>query len=115
MHWNLTWQVNCILFCTLQILNEISQHKIKIYEFPDTEDEEETKLHKVLKDRVPFAVVGSNTVIEVDGKKIRGRKYPWGIAEGAYCNFTLPTYLFRPTLWVLDCMNKVLCYSHCDM
>jgi septin 7 len=66
----------------LQILNEISQHKIKIYEFPDTEDEEETKLHKVLRDRVPFAVVGSNTVIEVDGKKIRGRKYPWGIAEG---------------------------------
>jgi septin family protein len=66
----------------LQILNEISQHKIKIYEFPDTEDEEETKLHRVLRDRVPFAVVGSNTVIEVDGKKIRGRKYPWGIAEG---------------------------------
>jgi hypothetical protein len=66
----------------LQVLNEISQHKIKIYEFPDTEDEEETKLHKVLRDRVPFAVVGSNTVIEIDGKKIRGRKYPWGIAEG---------------------------------
>lgn len=80
------WKVSCILFCTFQILNEISQHKIKIYEFPDTEDEEETKLHKVLKDRVPFAVVGSNTVIEVDGKKIRGRKYPWGIAEGAYCD-----------------------------
>ncbi|XP_012057121.1 PREDICTED: septin-7 [Atta cephalotes] len=64
-----------------QILNEIAQHKIKIYEFPEVEEEEDTKLHKLLRDRVPFAVVGANTVIEHDGKKIRGRKYPWGIAE----------------------------------
>ncbi|KAG7204045.1 hypothetical protein KM043_001904 [Ampulex compressa] len=64
-----------------QILNEIAQHKIKIYEFPEVEEEEESKLHKVLRDRVPFAVVGANTVVEHDGKKVRGRKYPWGIAE----------------------------------
>nr|XP_023013418.1 septin-7 [Leptinotarsa decemlineata] len=71
----------CSLF-KRQILNEITQHKIKIYEFPDTsEDDEELKLNKSLKDRVPFAVVGSNAVIEVDGKKVRGRRYPWGIAE----------------------------------
>lgn len=65
-----------------QILNEIAQHKIKIYEFPELEEEEENKFHKILRDRVPFAVVGANTVIEVDGKKVRGRKYPWGVAEG---------------------------------
>lgn len=71
----------CNLF-KKQILNEIAQHKIKIYEFPDTtEEDEEHKLNKSLKERVPFAVVGSNAVIEVDGKKVRGRKYPWGIAE----------------------------------
>ncbi|XP_015593672.1 septin-7 isoform X5 [Cephus cinctus] len=64
-----------------QILNEIAQHKIKIYEFPEVEEEEESKLHKVLRDRVPFAVVGANTVVEQDGKKVRGRKYPWGVAE----------------------------------
>ncbi|XP_043278248.1 septin-7 isoform X4 [Venturia canescens] len=64
-----------------QILNEIAQHKIKIYEFPEVEEEEESKLHKVLRDRVPFAVVGANTVVEHEGKKLRGRKYPWGIAE----------------------------------
>lgn len=95
-----------------QILNEISQHKIKIYEFPDTEDEEETKLHKVLKDRVPFAVVGSNTVIEVDGKKIRGRKYPWGIAEVEnleHCDFiALRNMLIRTHLQDLkDVTNNV--------
>ncbi|KAL5288458.1 SEPT7 family protein [Megaselia abdita] len=65
-----------------QILNEIAQHKIKIYDFPDPlEDDEEVKVLKQLKNRVPFAVVGANTVIEVDGKKVRGRRYPWGIAE----------------------------------
>ncbi|XP_024868986.1 septin-7 isoform X1 [Temnothorax curvispinosus] len=64
-----------------QILNEIAQHKIKIYEFPEVEEEEDNKFHKLLRDRVPFAVVGANTVVEHDGKKVRGRKYPWGIAE----------------------------------
>lgn len=71
----------CSLF-KKQILNEIAQNKIKIYEFPDTlEEDEEHKINKSLRERVPFAVVGSNAVIEADGKKIRGRKYPWGIAE----------------------------------
>ena len=36
----------CFLF---QILNEIAQHKIKIYEFPDCDDEEEKKAQKKLK------------------------------------------------------------------
>lgn len=30
---------------------------------------------------VPFAVIGANTVIEVKGKKVRGRMYPWGVVE----------------------------------
>jgi len=65
-----------------QILNEVAQHKIKIYEFPDSEEDDEGKSHgKKLKDRVPMAVVGSNTIVEIDGKKLRGRKYPWGVAE----------------------------------
>ena len=59
-----------------QVLNEIAQHKIKIYEFPDVDDEELRKSQRALRERVPFAVVGSNTVVEVDGRKIRGRRYP---------------------------------------
>lgn len=66
-----------------QILNEIAQNKIKIYDFPEPlDDEEEAKALKILRNRVPFAVVGANTIIEVDGRKIRGRKYPYGIVEG---------------------------------
>ena len=69
-------------FFSLQVLNEIAQHKIKIYEFPDVDDEELRKEQRGLRDRVPFAVVGSNTVVEVEGRKVRGRRYPWGVVEG---------------------------------
>ncbi|RXN10609.1 septin-7 isoform X1 [Labeo rohita] len=75
-----------------QIMREILEHKIKIYEFPETDDEEENKIVKKIKDRLPLAVVGSNTIIEVNGKKVRGRQYPWGVAEvenGDHCDFTL--------------------------
>jgi Septin len=34
-----------------------------------------------MKQSVPFAVIGSNTIFEVGGKKIRGRQYPWGIVD----------------------------------
>lgn len=63
------------------ILNEIAQHKIRIYEFPDCDEEEESKHQKKLKDRVPFAVVGSNTTVESAGRRVRGRIYPWGVVE----------------------------------
>eukprot|EP00095_Tigriopus_kingsejongensis_P006232 maker-scaffold301_size216225-snap-gene-1.17 protein:Tk06232 transcript:maker-scaffold301_size216225-snap-gene-1.17-mRNA-1 annotation:"septin-7 isoform x3" len=67
-----------------QIMNQIVQNRIKIYEFPESEGDEENERreNQKMKDRVPFAVVGSNTVIEnADGKKTRGRKYPWGIVD----------------------------------
>ncbi|ETE63270.1 Septin-5, partial [Ophiophagus hannah] len=31
----------------------------------------------------PFAVIGSNTVVEAKGQRVRGRLYPWGIVEDA--------------------------------
>ena len=67
---------------------------VRIYEFPDDigpscvvnggtekENERERRENRKMKERVPFAVVGSNTLIpDPDGgeRKIRGRKYPWG-------------------------------------
>ncbi|XP_071229608.1 septin-7 isoform X5 [Salvelinus alpinus] len=80
-----------------QIMREITEHKIKIYEFPETDDEEENKIVKKIKvwfppDRLPLAVVGSNTIIVVNEKRVRGRQYPWGVAEvenGEHCDFTI--------------------------
>ncbi|XP_051838768.1 septin-7-like [Antechinus flavipes] len=75
-----------------RIMKEIQEHQIKIYEFPGTGDAGDKKLVKKIRDRLPLAVVGSNTIIEVDGRRVRGRKYPWGVAEvdnGDHCDFTI--------------------------
>ena len=67
-------------------MRQISQASIKIYDFPDDGsfvfEEKDKKEIRNMKTRVPFAVVGSNTIIEnADGKRIRGRKYPWGVVD----------------------------------
>lgn len=36
----------------------------------------------LFQDKLPLAVVGSNTIMEVNNKKVRVRQYPWGVAEG---------------------------------
>ncbi|XP_031639631.1 septin-7 isoform X3 [Contarinia nasturtii] len=96
-----------------QILNEIAQHKIKIYDFPEPlEDEEEAKVLKQLRSRVPFAIVGANTVVEIDGRKVRGRRYPWGTAEVEnldHCDFiALRNMIIRTHLQDLkDVTNNV--------
>lgn len=58
---------------------------LQMYEFPECdsdEDEEFKQQDRELKASVPFAVVGSNTILEVAGRKIRGRQYPWGVVDG---------------------------------
>lgn len=60
-----------------------------MYEFPECdsdEDEEFKQQDRELKASVPFAVVGSNTILEIAGKKIRGRQYPWGVVDGIILN-----------------------------
>jgi len=67
-----------------KILNELNRNNIQIYKIPDCdsdEDDEFKSQNKQLKDSIPFAVVGSNQTIEVRGRKVRGRLYPWGVIE----------------------------------
>ncbi|MEQ2239376.1 Septin-4 [Ilyodon furcidens] len=77
----------------IKIREEIEQYGIKIYQFPDCdsdEDEEFKQQDHELKESIPFAVIGSNTVVEAKGKRVRGRLYPWGIVEvenSAHCDF----------------------------
>uniref|UniRef100_A0A8C2ESJ9 Septin n=1 Tax=Cyprinus carpio TaxID=7962 RepID=A0A8C2ESJ9_CYPCA len=59
---------------------------------PSTSLSEHVCVICVPQDRLPLAVVGSNTIIEVNGKRVRGRQYPWGVAEvenGEHCDFTI--------------------------
>ncbi|XP_041347988.1 septin-2-like isoform X2 [Gigantopelta aegis] len=76
-----------------KIMREISDNDIHIYQFPecDSDEDEEFKNQDLqLKACLPFAVVGCNSVVEVGGKKVRGRTYPWGIVEvdnPSHCDF----------------------------
>lgn len=68
-----------------RVLEDIEASGIQIYQFPDCdsdEDEEFKQQDRELKASIPFAVVGSNIILEVAGKKIRGRQYPWGVVDG---------------------------------
>lgn len=64
----------------------------------------------------PFAVIGSNTVVEARGQRVRGRLYPWGIVEGA---FTCPVPLNAQSghdqaLPIAVFLSPVENQSHCD-
>ena len=66
-------------------MSQLDEYQINVYDFPHYEKEQqEDKL-------IPFAVVGSNVVVQDEsGKRVRGRKYPWGtvnIEDKNHCDF----------------------------
>jgi len=77
----------------VRILEELGAAGIRIYQLPDVDSDEDEE-YKVqvaqLRESVPFAVCGANAMVEVGGKKVRGRQYPWGIVEvenPEHCDF----------------------------
>jgi septin 7 len=97
------------------VLNVINENKLQIYEFPDIDDDdiENNRTNSILKSKLPFAIVGSNTLIESDGgKTVRGRQYPWGVVnvdDLGHCDFmALRTMLIRTHMQDLkDVTNNV--------
>ncbi|KAJ5775888.1 uncharacterized protein N7511_000899 [Penicillium nucicola] len=76
-----------------RILADIEQHSIQIFEGPryELDDEETIAENQEIMSKVPFAVVGANSEVSTaDGRKVRGRSYPWGIIEvdnEEHCDF----------------------------
>lgn len=75
------------------VLDQVETFGIQLYPLPDCDDDEDAdykeQCHQ-LKEAVPFAVIGSNTVIEVRSRRVRGRMYPWGVVEvenPEHCDF----------------------------
>ncbi|XP_062261647.1 septin 4a isoform X2 [Platichthys flesus] len=67
-----------------KIQEEMKQFGINIYQFPecDSDEDEDFKTHdQLLKDSIPFAVIGGNVQVESKGRRFRGRLYPWGVVE----------------------------------
>lgn len=64
------------------ILEDLRKSQVKIYEHPDAEEDSDINgLIKELKSAIPYAVIGSNSILTVNGKRVRGRYYPWGIVD----------------------------------
>jgi len=74
-----------------KIKEEIIAHDIQIYKCPlESEDEETTNKNKEIASAVPFAIIGSEDLVTVGDKQVRGRAYPWGVAEvenEKHCDF----------------------------
>jgi cell division control protein 11 len=94
-------------------MEDIEYYSIPVYNFPydEEEDDEETILdnselrvrlspflilnassHPLSRSQnlMPFALVGSEEDIMINGEAIRGRRYPWGIVEvdnDEHCDF----------------------------
>lgn len=66
------------------VREDIEHYRIPIYNFPyDVEDDDEDTIEDniELRNLLPFAIVGSDEVFEIKGKRVRARQYPWGFAE----------------------------------
>uniref|UniRef100_A0A8C1GR96 Septin n=1 Tax=Cyprinus carpio TaxID=7962 RepID=A0A8C1GR96_CYPCA len=93
-----------------RVREEIEKFGIKVYQFPDCDSDEDEEFKQqdrelkttvnltknlnvlcyVFQESTPFAVIGSNTIVEVKGQRVRGRLYPWGIVEvenQSHCDF----------------------------
>ncbi|GKT93352.1 cell division control protein 3 [Colletotrichum tofieldiae] len=76
-----------------RILSDIKYHDIQIFEGPryELDDEETIAENNEIMSKVPFAVVGAtNEITNADGRKVRGRSYPWGVIEvdnEEHCDF----------------------------
>ncbi|GAA5911794.1 hypothetical protein JCM5296_005372 [Sporobolomyces johnsonii] len=67
-----------------RVMEDIEYYNIPVYNFPydvEEDDEETIQDNSELRALMPFAIVGSEEEIEVNGEPIRARRYPWGIVE----------------------------------
>lgn len=87
-----------------RINTELAFHGIQLYPYDDKEyyDEEEQILNTSVRELLPFAVVGSERQVVVDGKAVLGRKTKWGtvvVEDEEHCEFIhLRNFLTRTHL-----------------
>ncbi|KAI9154867.1 Septin [Paramyrothecium foliicola] len=65
------------------IMEDIEYYRIPVYNFPyDVDDDEETiEENTELRRMMPFAIVSSEETMDIGGRKVRARKYPWGYVD----------------------------------
>ncbi|CAJ0554523.1 Ff.00g130360.m01.CDS01 [Fusarium sp. VM40] len=66
------------------IMEDIKHYRIPVYNFPydiEEDDEETIEENAELRGMMPFAIIGSEDFVEIGGRRVRARQYPWGIVE----------------------------------
>ncbi|EJU01009.1 septin AspB [Dacryopinax primogenitus] len=102
-----------------RVLADIRYHNIQIFQAPTYENEDEETLaeNEEIASRIPFAVVGSTTVVKTpDGRTVRGRAYPWGVIEvdnEEHCDFVkLRQMLIRTNMEELREHTNLVLYEN---
>uniref|UniRef100_A0A060SVY4 Cell division control protein 10 n=1 Tax=Blastobotrys adeninivorans TaxID=409370 RepID=A0A060SVY4_BLAAD len=71
---------------------EFKYHQLRLYPFDQDEyDEEERESNEIIKQMIPFAVIGSDTLVNVGGRQVPGRKNRWGVInveDPNHCEFS---------------------------
>jgi cell division control protein 11 len=65
-------------------MEDIEYYGIPVYNFPyDVEEDDEDTIadNSELRSLMPFAVIGSEEEVVINGEHVRARSYPWGIVE----------------------------------
>ncbi|KAJ2537855.1 cell division control protein, partial [Coemansia sp. RSA 1878] len=83
-----------------RVKEEMSFHRISVFPYAsDADNEEDRLLNASIRDLIPFAVVGSEESIDVDGKPVRGRRHGWGVInifDETHCDFVhLRNFMLR--------------------
>jgi len=66
------------------VMEDIEHYRIPVYNFPydiEEDDEDTVEENAELRGLMPFAIVGSEDVLEIGGRRVRARQYPWGVVE----------------------------------
>ncbi|TKX24121.1 cell division control protein [Elsinoe australis] len=102
-----------------RILADINHHSIQIFEGPryELDDEETIAENNEILSKIPFAIVGANSEVTTpEGRKVRGRKYPWGVIEvdnEDHCDFVkLRQMLIRTHMEELKEHTNNFLYEH---
>ncbi|ODQ67342.1 putative Septin ring protein [Nadsonia fulvescens var. elongata DSM 6958] len=82
---------------------EFTHHNFRLYPYDSTDlDDEERYINSQIRQLIPFAIIGSEQNVIVDGKAVRGRKNRWGIInveDETHCDFSyLRNFLIRTHL-----------------
>jgi cell division control protein 11 len=66
------------------VMEDIEHYRIPVYNFPydvEEDDEDTVEENAELRGLMPFAIVGSEDIVDIGGRQVRARQYPWGVVE----------------------------------